>query len=116
MSNIGSFWDDNEYTPWTLKWVLKEALLCSVERRLPKRLLLRKKVSPRWFYRLKLTNALAKKLKVGFGPVVEGQYNIGVRGSRIDPVVDCINGTSNKYLETSFLTMKRWLFLMLLSL
>ena len=48
-------------------------------------------MNPAWYYRLKLEHALTKKLKVGFGPVIEGEYNIGVRGSRIDPIVNTIN-------------------------
>ncbi|MCP4401836.1 MAG: hypothetical protein GY801_31620, partial [bacterium] len=64
------------------------------ERKLPKRLLVRKKVNPAWYYRLKLKNAMTKKLKVGFGPVLEDEYNIGVRGSRIDPIVSEINKSS----------------------
>lgn len=98
----GSFWDDNEYTPWSLKWTLKETILCVAERRLPKRLLVRKLVSPFWYAKLRKQNRHPRKLKVGFGPVLEGQYHIGVRGSRIDPIVDCINATSDRYVADIF--------------
>lgn len=100
--NTGNFWDKNEYAPWTPRWIAKEAVLCLAERKLPKRLQVRKKVHPAWFYQLKLKNALTRKLKVGFGPVIEGEYNIGVRGSRIDPIVDAINKTSERYSADIF--------------
>ncbi len=98
----GRFWDGNEYEPWTPQWIGKEFILCLAERRLPKRLLIRRKVHPSWYYALKTKNALTKKLKVGFGPVVEGEYNIGVRGSRIDPIVNCINQSSDRYAADIF--------------
>ncbi len=97
-----TFWDGNEYAPWTPRWIGKEVVLCLAERRLPKRLLIRKKVHPGWYYRLKIHNALTRKRKVGFGPIVEGEYNIGVRGSRIDPIVKCINKTSARYAADVF--------------
>ena len=97
-----NFWDKNEHIPWTSKWIAKEALLCLAERKLPKRLLVRKKVNPAWYYRLKLEHALTKKLKVGFGPILEDEYNIGVRGSRIDPIVKEINTSSDKYSADIF--------------
>ncbi len=61
-----------------------------------------KKIRPDWYYALKIKNALSKKCKVGFGPVVEGEYNIGVRGSRIDPIVNCINRESENYSANIF--------------
>lgn len=97
-----NFWDENEYTPWTPQWIGKEFVLCLAERRLPKRCLVRKKVHPLWYYTLKATHALTRKVKVGFGPVVEGEYNIGVRGSRIDPIVNHINQHSDKYSADIF--------------
>lgn len=96
------FWDENRYEPWTLQWMSKELVLCLAERRLPKRLLVRKKVRPVWYYAIKIKNALSHKRKVGFGPVVEGEYNIGVRGSRIDPIVNCINRKSENYSADVF--------------
>ncbi|MCP4403762.1 MAG: glycosyltransferase family 4 protein, partial [bacterium] len=45
---------------------------------------------------------MTKKLKVGFGPVLEDEYNIGVRGSRIDPIVSEINKSSDKYSADIF--------------
>jgi len=96
------FWDGNEYKPWTPRWIGKELVLCLRERRLPKRLLVRKKIRPGWYWSLKMKNTLSSKRKVGFGPVVEGEYNIGVRGSRIDPIVDCINRESEKYVADVF--------------
>lgn len=98
----GNFWDGNEYKPWTPRWIGKELVLCLAERRLPKRFLVRKKIHPGWYYSLKIRNALTNKRKVGFGPVVEGEYNIGVRGSRIDPIVNCINRNSEKYSADVF--------------
>ena len=97
-----NFWDKNEYEPWTPRWIGKEALLCLAERRLPKRLLVRKMVNPVWYYQLKLEHTMTKKLKVGFGPVLEDEYNIGVRGSRIDPIVEQINKGSRKYSADIF--------------
>lgn len=98
----GSFWDENQHPPWTLTWILKEAVLCLAERRLPKRFLIRKLVSPFWYAKLRQYNRNTSKIKVGFGPVIEGQYNIGVRGSRIDPIVDCINATNTRYSADIF--------------
>lgn len=102
MQQRGSFWDENEYVPWTPRWMGKELVLCLAERKLPKRLLVRKKIRPGWYYTLKIKNALSSKRKVGFGPVVEGEYNIGVRGSRIDPIVDWINKHSETYAADVF--------------
>ena len=96
------FWDENEHTPWTLKWSVKEAILCLAERRLPKSLLVKKKVSPFWHYRLKQHNRHTTKYKVGFGPLIEREYNIGVRGSRIDPIVEAINASSPAYSADIF--------------
>lgn len=96
------FWDENEYEPWTLRWIGKEFVLCLAERRLPKRVLVQKKVRPGWYYALKLRQAVTGKRKVGFGPVVEGEYNIGVRGSRIDPIVNDINRQSEQYAADVF--------------
>ena len=88
----GSFWDENEHAPWSLKWVVKEAILCLAERRLPKSLLVRKKVSPFWYARLQRHLWQPNKINVGFGPVIEGEYNIGVRGSRVTAVTNELNG------------------------
>jgi len=88
---------ENPYRPWTPLWILQESVLCLKDRKLPKRCLIRKKVFPWWYAQLHLRQALTKKVKVGFGPVVEGEYTIGVRKSRIDPVVDCINREHEKY-------------------
>lgn len=102
MQQRSNFWDENEYVPWTPRWLGKEFVLCLAERRLPKRLLVRKKIRPGWYYALKIKNALTSKQKVGFGPVIEGEYNIGVRGSRIDPIVDWINKHSETYTADVF--------------
>ena len=98
----GSFWDENEYAPWTAAWIAKETLLCLVERRLPKHLLVRKKVSPFWYYGLKKHLRPSGKISVGFGPVVEDEYNIGVRGSRIDPIVNELNVSHATYAAGIF--------------
>ena len=98
----GSFWDENEHTPWTAQWIAKEAILCLAERRLPKSALVRKKVSPFWYARLKKHLRQPGKIKVGFGPVVEGEYNIGVRGSRIDPIVNQLNAPPSRYAAGIF--------------
>ncbi len=82
--------------------MVKEAILCLAERRLPKSLLVRKKVSPFWYARLKTHLQRPGKIKVGFGPVVEGEYNIGVRGSRIDPIVNQLNAPNSKYAAGIF--------------
>ena len=98
----GSFLDENEHAPWSLKWVVKEAILCLAERRLPKSLLVRKKVAPFWYARLKRHLRQPNKINVGFGPVVEGEYNIGVRGSRIDPIVNQLNAPHSPYAAGIF--------------
>ena len=98
----GSFWDENEHAPWSLKWVVKEAILCLAERRLPKSLLVRKKVSPFWYAGLQWHLRQTGKIKVGFGPVIEGEYNIGVRGSRIDPIVNQLNAPHSPYAAGIF--------------
>jgi glycosyltransferase involved in cell wall biosynthesis len=90
-------WAENRYQPWTPLWILQESVLCLKEKRLPKRGLIRKKVFPWWYYQLQLRSVLTRKIKVGFGPVVEGEYTIGVRKSRIDPIVGCINRASENY-------------------
>jgi glycosyltransferase involved in cell wall biosynthesis len=99
---MSSFWDENEYQPWTAHWIAKEAILCLAERRLPKNLLIRKKVAPRWYARLQHHLRQPGKIKVGFGPVVEGEYNIGVRGSRIDPIVNSLNTKGSPYAAGIF--------------
>ena len=101
-ASAGSFWDENAHSPWTFTWIVKETVLCLAERRLPKRFLVRKLVSPFWYARLRKRNRSTPKIQVGFGPVIEGQYNIGVRGSRIDPIVDCINATNPHYAADIF--------------
>jgi hypothetical protein len=95
-------WTDNPYPPWTPLWIVQETLLCLKERKLPKRCLVRRKVFPGWYARLQLTQRVTQKLRVGFGPVVEPEYTIGVRKSRIDPIVDAINRQSDRYAAGIF--------------
>ncbi len=87
MKPKSSFWDDNAYTPWTLQWIGKE-LLVSCRTKTAETFACQKKFVPTGITRSKSKNALSKKCKVGFGPVVEGECNIGVRVPRIDPIVN----------------------------
>ncbi len=96
-------WSENTYRPWTPLWIVQETLLCLKEKRLPKSCLVQKKIFPWWYYRLRSTIRTTQKIKIGFGPIVEPEYTIGVRKSRIDPIVDAINQQSTNYAAGIFL-------------
>jgi hypothetical protein len=55
-----------------------------------------------WYCRLRLRNALTRRVKVGFGPVREGESTLGLRKWRIDPIVDAINRESSRYVADIF--------------
>ena len=59
-------------------------------------------MSPFWYAELKKHLRQPGKITVGFGPVVEGEYHIGVRGSRIDPIVNCLNANGSPYAAGIF--------------
>lgn len=84
--------------------ILRRIHGCFRERRLPIRLarLLRKARYRSWYYKLKLKNAFTRKIKVGFWPITTDEFTLGVRGSRIDPIVDCINAESVTYSADIF--------------
>lgn len=55
-----------------------------------------------WYCRLRLRNALSSRIKVGFGPVETGEYDLAVRKWHIDPIVDAINRSPSRYLGDIF--------------
>ena len=55
-----------------------------------------------WYYRLRLRNALSNRIKVGFGPTMDGENTLGVRKWHIDPIVDAINRTPSRYVGDIF--------------
>jgi len=50
-----------------------------------------------WYYRLRLRNALTRRIRVGFGPTVDGEDTLGVRKWHIDPIVNGINRSRSRY-------------------
>ena len=63
----------------------------------------RRRVNSLWYYKLKLKNKFSKKIKVGFGPILERENTLGNRKYRIDPVVETINKLSEKYSAGIFI-------------
>jgi hypothetical protein len=59
-------------------------------------------VSRGWYYRLRLRNALSKRIKVGFGPILDGENTLGLRKWHIDPIVDAINRGPSGYVGDIF--------------
>jgi len=55
-----------------------------------------------WYYRLRLRNALSSRIKVGFGPIMDGENTLGLRKWHIDPIVDAINRSRSRYLGDIF--------------
>jgi len=55
-----------------------------------------------WYYRLRLRNALSRRIKVGFGPILVGENTLGMRKWHIDPIVDAINRSSSRYVGDIF--------------
>jgi hypothetical protein len=55
-----------------------------------------------WYYRLRLRNALSRKVKVGFGPLRDDENTLGLRKWRIDPIVDALNRGSSRYVGDIF--------------
>ena len=51
-----------------------------------------------WYYRLRLRNALSRRIKVGFGPTGGGEHTLGLRKWHIDPIVDAINRSRGPYV------------------
>jgi len=76
---------DREW-PWRLRpWVYERGL-----------------VRREWYYRLRLRNALSSRIKVGFGPIMDGENTLGLRKWHIDPIVDAINRSRSRYLGDIF--------------
>lgn len=69
-----------------------------------KRRIFPKKVRWAWYYKLLLTNISKDKVRIGFGPIVEGENTLGVRRYRIDPIVNWINRYSERYKAGIFLS------------
>lgn len=55
-------------------------------------------VSWPWFLNLKLINMRSGKIKVGFGPIVTGERTLANRKWHIDPVVNCMNRRSRRFV------------------
>jgi Glycosyl transferases group 1 len=51
-----------------------------------------------WYYRLRLRNALSRRIRVGFGPVWDDETTLGLRKWHIDPIVDAINRGRSRYV------------------
>ncbi len=79
---------------------------CIFQRQLPKRLrhLLYEHdlVRRDWILRLHLQSCMSRRIRVGFGPVVEGEDTLGNRKWRIDAVVNSINRYSKHFGATIF--------------
>ena len=67
-------------------------------------------VNPGWRWRLARYNANASghRLKVGFGPIVSGEYTLGNRKWEIDPIVDFLNERSRHYVADVFFRHGDW--------
>jgi hypothetical protein len=91
---------------FTLSWLGRRIRECLTNREWPWRLhpwvyengLVRRG----WYYRLRLRNILSSRIKVGFGPITSGEYDLGVRKWRIDPIIDAINRSSSHYVGDIF--------------
>jgi hypothetical protein len=59
-------------------------------------------VRRRWYYRLRVRNALSGRIRVGFGPIRDGERTLGLRKWRIDPIVDAINRGRSPYVGDVF--------------
>lgn len=84
----------------------RRAWECLVDREWPVRLhpwvYERALVRRGWYHRLRLRNALSRRIKVGFGPIVDRETTLGVRKWHIDPIVDAINRASARYVGDIF--------------
>jgi len=45
-------------------------------------------VNRRWYYGLRVRNALSRRIKVGFGPMAGDEYTLGLRKWHTDPFVN----------------------------
>jgi hypothetical protein len=59
-------------------------------------------VRRRWYYRLRVHNALSRRIRVGFGPILDGERTLGMRKWHIDPIVDAINRGRSPYVGDIF--------------
>lgn len=55
-----------------------------------------------WILRLRLQSAMTRRIRVGFGPVVEDEGTLGNRKWRIDAIVNRINRHSKRFGATIF--------------
>lgn len=55
-------------------------------------------VNPWWLLQLKLQNRFTRRTPVGFGYIITSEATLGNRKWHIDPIVKCINRTSDTYV------------------
>ena len=51
-----------------------------------------------WYHRLRLRSTLSSRIRIGFGPITDGENTLGLRKWHIDPIVDAINRSSRDYV------------------
>ncbi len=86
----------------------QRAVLCVIHRRLPFRSFFGVGlVNKKWARELNQRLLDSNKVKVGFGPVISGEDDLGVRKWRIDPIVNYINQSSKKYCAGIFLNVQQ---------
>jgi hypothetical protein len=54
------------------------------------------------YYALRLRSALSRRIRVGFGPILTGEDDLGLRKWHIDPIVDAINRGRSRYVADVF--------------
>jgi Glycosyl transferases group 1 len=84
----------------------RRARECFVDREWPKRVhpwvYERGLVRRSWYYHLRVRNAVSRRIKVGFGPVRDGEGTLGLRKWHIDPIVNAINRGRSPYIGDIF--------------
>src|SRR6185437_15661868 len=87
--------------------LLDRVRLCIIHRRLPfKQFFGVGLVNRQWKKTLEKQLATTHKIKVGFGPILSGEDDLNVRKWRIDPIVNSINASSQKYSAGIFMDVK----------
>jgi hypothetical protein len=83
--------------------IAQKAFFCVMERRLPLRFIQGKRlVKNSWYKKIELSRTTTQKITVGFGPIMSGEHDLNIRKWRIDPIVNCINETSERYCAGIF--------------
>ena len=59
-----------------------------------------------WRIKVKRFSLFTRKLKVGFGPITSGENDFAERKWRIDPIINEINRTSDRYVAGFFISPK----------